>query len=115
METFTINGRNIRARELDFNFLCLLGENDIDLNDLGKKALPALRQYVAFCMNVDADIAGAEINNHIINGGSLEELVNVFKTKVEDSDFFRALGQKAQETATETTKKSTKKSTDQEA
>ena len=111
METFMVNGRNYKAKDIDFNFVCLLGENDIELTDIAKKALPALRLYIAFCLNATPEIAGNEINLHIVNGGSFQELLAVFNEKLEDSDFFRAIGKKMpEEETTETPKKNSKKS-----
>lgn len=112
METLKLNGRTFRARDIDFNFVCILGENDIDIQEIGKKVLPSLRVYVAYCMGVDdTDIAGNEINLHILNGGSLEDISSVFVAKVNESAFFQAIGKQSgtKETAA-TTKKSTKKS-----
>ena len=42
-ENITVNGRVYKAKELDFNFLCNLGDNGIDISDIDKKMLPALR------------------------------------------------------------------------
>ena len=110
METFTVNGRTYKAREADFNFLCDLGENGINMDDITNKPLNAIRQYVAFCMGVSAEVAGNEINQHVINGGDFNEIVNVFREKMEDADFFRALGQMGQKKESATPKKNTKKS-----
>ena len=113
METFTVNGRTVKAREADFNFLCDLGENGIDMGDIGSKPLNAIRQYVAFCMGVSAEVAGNEINQHVINGGNFEEILNVFREKMEDSGFFRAFNQTTTKEAGTTQKKSQKKSSEE--
>ena len=110
METFTINGRTVRAKEADFNFICDLGENSIEMDDISKKPLNAIRQYVAFCMGVSAEVAGNELNAHIINGGNFEEIINVFREQMESSGFFRALNnQSGSKEATATQTKNTKK------
>ena len=109
METFTVNGRKVKAREADFNFLCDLGENGIEMSDIGKKPLNAIRQDVAFCMGGSADVAGSEINQHVLNGGDFEEILNVFREKMEESDFFRALNQTTATESTATPKKNTNK------
>ena len=101
----TINGRVYKARELDFNFLCNLGDNGIDISDIDKKMLSTLRVYVAYCMGTSVEEAGEEINNHVIGGGNLEDIIAVFSTKAEDSDFFRAQNKAA---AKETPKRNTK-------
>lgn len=106
-EMLTINGKSYKAKEFDFNFLCMLGEQGIDITEISKKILPTMRAYVAYCMNVDADIAGVEINKHIIGGGSLDELTEIFNTKAEESDFFRALTER---TTKASPKRTTKKS-----
>ena len=98
-ENITVNGRVYRAKELDFNFLCNLGDNGIDISDIDKKMLPALRVYVAFCMDTSVEEAGDELNRHIIGGGDLGEIGSIFAAKAEDSDFFRALN-KTSEKAT---------------
>lgn len=108
MENFTINGRVVRAREIDFNFLCELGENDIDITEIDKKVLPAVRVYVAYCMGVGTGIAGEEINKHVVNGGDLGDIVNFFTEKANESGFFRALS-KESENSEKTTKRTTKK------
>ena len=114
-ETIVINKRSYKAREIDFNFLCKLGQAGIDVQDIDKMILPTVRVYVAYCMGVSEDIAGEEINRHIINGGTFDDFTSVFGEKAESSDFFRALG-KTEQKATETSsKKSTKKkSTDEQ-
>lgn len=112
METFKLNGRIYKAKEVDFNFAAMLGENGIALQEITKKILPALRVYVAFCMNdVDLEIAGNEINAHIISGGTLDDISTVFVEKLNDSDFFQALANKGteEETATKTRKGNAKK------
>lgn len=106
--TIKINGRTYTARELDFNFLCELGENDIDITDMGKKVIPAVRVYVAYCMGVGTDVAGAEINQHVIKGGNLNDIIEVFTEKASESDFFQALGENS-ENSEKTTKRTTKK------
>ena len=110
-ENITVNGRVYRAKELDFNFLCNLGDNGIDISDIDKKMLPALRVYVAFCMDTSVEEAGDELSRHIIGGGNFEDIISIFGEKAEDSDFFRALNKAA---AKETPKRNTKKKAEAE-
>ena len=105
-EKMTINGKVYKAKDLDFNFLCELGEAGIDIGDISKKLIPTVRVYVAYCMGVDLETAGEEINNHVINGGTFDEITEAFSTKADESDFFRALGKAAETT---TPKRATKK------
>lgn len=115
MEKIKVNGKVYQAKELDFNFLCELGDQNIQVTEISKKIFPAVRVYVAFCMDVDVDVAGDEINKHVINGGDFNEIIEVFNQKAENSGFFQALGKTAEKntetSSTETPKKrNTKKS-----
>ena len=109
-ETITVNGKVYKARELDFNFLCELGEQGIELNELSKKILPATRVYIAYCMGVDVKVAGEAVNKHIINGGTFNDFIDVFNQKALESDFFRSLNRETETDQEEAPKKSTKKS-----
>lgn len=93
--------KRIPAADVDFNFVALLSENNIQLNEMGKKMLPTLRVYVAHCMGIDVETAGQIINQHMVSGGTLADIASVFTQKVEDSDFFRAISQVETEIADE--------------
>ena len=97
MEYIKINGRSVRAADVDFNFVASLAENGIQLNEMGKKMIPTVRVYVAHCMNMDVETAGDMIQAHIVNGGSMADIVSVFSKKCEESDFFRAISESTAE------------------
>lgn len=97
METIKVNGRTYKAKELDFNFLCDLQDAGINIEELETKIMSATRVYVAYCMGAPLELAGNEINSHIISGGDMTEIVEVFVKKAEDSDFFRALSKETDE------------------
>lgn len=107
-EIIKVNGKDYKAKDLNFNFLCDLGENGIEINDIGTKVLSALRVYIAFCMNTDVETAGNEISLHCINGGTLDELAKVFNQKAEESDFFRSMERKSASTQKGNSKNSSK-------
>lgn len=115
MEKITINGKVYQAREVDFNFVCELGNEGITLTEITKKMFPAIRVYAAYCMGLDPELAGEEINNHILNGGDFSELLNVFQQKAEESGFFQALGKKEEKATTASTKKKNSKTEETEA
>jgi len=48
------------------------------------------------CMGVKADQAGEEIEKHILNGGTMEEIADVLRQAVEESGFFQALSKRAE-------------------
>lgn len=107
---FTLNDKRYEAKDFDFNLVCDMQEMGVDMLDMGnlrKNLFPALRVYVALCMEVDKDIAGSEIQAHVIKGGGFDEIMEAMQKKMEDSDFFRALNTTEEE---ETPKTPTKKS-----
>ena len=93
MDFINLNGRRIRAAECDFNFVASLSENGIELNQMFKKQIPAIRVYVAHCMGVDVETAGEFIQKHIVEGGDLTGIMEVFAKKMDESDFFRAISE----------------------
>lgn len=93
MDFITLNNKRIRAAECDFNFVAMLSENGIELNQISKKMIPTVRVYVAHCMGVDVETAGDYINQHIISGGTLEQIMETLSKKFEDSGFFRAISE----------------------
>lgn len=106
-ETITINGKAYKTKEIDFNFVCELGLHGVDLTKLDQKTMwAASRQYIAYCMNVDDEIAGREIEEEIIGGGDITDIINLFGEKLEESRFFLAMVEKAKKTDT---KRNTKK------
>ena len=111
-EFITVNGRRFKAKELDFNFLCELGAEGVDITEIGDNILLTVRTYVAYCMGVKPDLAGAEINNHVVNGGGMKELIDVFTEKANESDFFQALTGETEKK--ETPKRNTKKKAEAE-
>ena len=81
--------------------------------------MAAANCYFAYCSGLSEEDAAAEISQHVINNkGDFGDLVSVYGSKVNESDFFRALMGRTQneepETESspvteETTKKRTKK------
>jgi hypothetical protein len=114
MGKLTINGRVYPAKELDFNFLCELGNEKIDIAEIDVKLMPAIRVYVAWCMGTDVETAGEEINKYVINGGDIKEIATVFSKMGEESGFFRAIQQNNEETSEENTEETPKKRTKKE-
>lgn len=108
---FTINNVRYEARDFDFNLICDLqemGVNVLDMSSIKKNPIPIIRSYVSLCMDADKDIAGNEIQQHIINGGTFDEVLGVITDMMENSDFFRALGKETAETTPAESKKAKK-------
>lgn len=91
MNTFNINGTTVTAKTFDFNTLCDFDDYGISIQDIGNKPMAFVRAYVACCMNVSLEKAGQEINNHVVNGGKLDDIFDVINKELENSGFFRAM------------------------
>ena len=107
MKMITINGKTYSRAEMDYNMLCDLEDMGISISEIKGKSMSFIRAYIAKCMGEDAETAGKELNQHFINGGSIEGIMDVIKEVIDESGFFQALG-KAKEEAN-TTDKSEKK------
>lgn len=113
-----LNGRRIPAANADFNFVAYLEENNIPLTDIQKKPLSTAKVYVAYCLGADTDYAGQLINDHIIGGGDIADVMDMITKKVDESDFFRALQERTAESVdqgeseTKVTKMTRKKTSD---
>ena len=101
MKTIQINGNKYQGAEMTFNNVCRMEEMDAPITYGAKVSFSMLRAYLALCMNTSKENAGEELEKHIVNGGTMDELSEVMADAIENSDFFRKL----QETATEETPK----------
>lgn len=98
---FVINGRKYKPIELDFNAICDMEDNGISLGDVRSKPQSTARAYLALYYNGNTDVAGNEIQQHIIGGGTLDGLFDAFRESVEDSGFFQAINKATAETSSE--------------
>lgn len=95
MKEFTLNGKKYDAIRITFNDVCDLQDMGVDLTKITKlNALPTMRAIISLAFGKDRELAGQEIEQHIINGGSIEDLTEIVKDAVEDSGFFKALNKK---------------------
>ena len=109
--TFTINGKLYQAREITFNTICELEDAGVSLTEIEQKPISTVRSYFAICLGGNKEVAGQEIEKHIINGGNLDEIMTAFREELADSDFFRALTKNQDEEATENQEAETAKRT----
>ncbi len=92
---FKLNGKDYKDIELSFNDICELQEKGVDLASLNEKnALRTIRALISLRFNGNEEVAGNEIQAHIENGGSFEDLVGIIQKAVENSGFFQALNKK---------------------
>ena len=86
-----INKKIYKIPELNYNTICTLEEMGISLTDMDKKILSTVRGFLALAMNGDYEKAGKEMEEHLRNGGSLDETLEEINKAVEESGFFQAL------------------------
>lgn len=86
---FELNGKEIKAKEFDYNLMCDMEEMGFNIDEFGNKPMNSLRGYIALCKNCSLEKAGQEINAHVVNGGSLEDILDVMMNKLTNADFFR--------------------------
>ena len=96
-----LNGKEYRNAPLDFNAVCRLEEMGVNLNRMGDCPMTTARAYAALCMRKPLSMAGAEIEAHIIGGGSIHAILEAFSQEVEKSGFFQALAAKEEAETTE--------------
>ena len=107
--TFTINGKLYQAREITFNTICELEDAGVSLTEIEQKPISTVRSYFAICLGGNKEVAGQEIERHIINGGNLDEIMTAFREELADSDFFQALTKTANEETAENQEAETKR------
>lgn len=98
--TFTVNGKEYKAKELTYNALCRLEDFGVSMSDVQAKAFSFIRGYIAYCGDIGPEEAGKEIEAHVVKTGNLDAVSNAIEKAVENSGFFQAF----QKQETETTK-----------
>ncbi|MBO5922809.1 MAG: hypothetical protein J6Q48_10550 [Bacteroidaceae bacterium] len=109
MKVFRVNGKEYTTKAFDFNMICDLEDMGVSLEDAKDKPMSMVRAYFAICTGKGKVFAGEEMEKHIVNGGSFEELLNVMGEEMEKSDFFRSLNKTEEPAAIEGAGKAKKK------
>lgn len=92
MNTVIINGNSYIVPELDFNAICDLEEqgiNLLDMNTNNMKMASLIRGLAAWIMKVDQKTAANEIQGHIEAGGSISDIMEAISKAIDSSGFFR--------------------------
>lgn len=92
MRRIVINGREYTAKPFDFNMICDLEDLGVSIEDIERKPVSIVRAYAGICMGKSAKESGIEIQEHLLNGGSFDDIMKVISKEMEESDFFRNLG-----------------------
>ncbi len=96
MNTFTVNGKEYKAKPFDFNLVCDLEDMGISLEQAANRPMSMVRAYFGLCAGKDKEFSGKEIEAHIVGGGAFDEIMNAMSDEMEKSDFFRNLGKKTE-------------------
>lgn len=105
---FNVNGKQYRAKEFDFNFLCDLEDKNLSLDEIDRKPMSLIRAYLAFSANITEEQAGREIEAHLESGGKFNDVVEIMSAQMQDSGFFRSLNKETEAAEAETSTKSAK-------
>lgn len=103
-KTFTLNGKEVQAKEFTFGLIVDLEDMGLSIDDMSKKPMSMIRAYIGLCLGVDKDVASDEMEQHLLSGGDFESVVDAMSYMMENSNFFRRIGQteKKKKTTTST-------------
>lgn len=99
MKMFKINKEEYKSKPMDFNFMCDLEDMGVSVVDMDGKNMSLIRGYFALCAGITKEQAGKEIQAHLAGGGKFDEIMEVIRYEMENSDFFRN-AKKTEETET---------------
>lgn len=86
-----LNAKTYEIEGFTFGTLCALEERKISITDLTRKPMSFLRDFIGIQTGLDRATVEKEITEHIVNGGSMEDLMNTITESLEESGFFQKL------------------------
>ena len=92
-KTITINSKEYKIPEFNFETICELEDLGINFQDISEKSFSFIRGLVAYTTKKTLKNASQEIENHIENGGKLEDFVPLYEA-VTNSSFFQNIAKK---------------------
>ena len=98
---FKFNGRPYKAVPFNFNTICDLEGYGVSLGDISEKPVSTVRAYFALCGHMSVDEAGAELEAGIVNGETMNAIMDVMQEQIADSGFFHAINQATEATPQE--------------
>ena len=91
---YTLNGKTYEVKEINFREIVKMEKCGVDLTTLGKKnTMTQIGAMVSYITGLPFDKALTEIDTHLENGGTFEEVAKCFEA-IADSDFFKKMGAK---------------------
>ena len=97
---FTVKGVTYTAKPFTYGMICKLEKYDVHFDKIEKLPNSLISAYFAICADISLEQAEELIQNHIINGGALDDITDPMAKEMNDSDFFRALSKKEEQTST---------------
>lgn len=91
---FSVNNVTYTAKPFDFGLICDLEEIGVSITNADRMGMSFIRAYFAVCADIDKEEAARRIQEHMINGGTLDEITDALTKEMNESDFFRALSEK---------------------
>ena len=95
MSTFEINGKTYESIPFSFNTVCDLEDMGFDLDNLFDRPVSAVRAYFGLIIGNKHE-AGKEIEEHIIAGGDVSNIMTVMQEEIANSGFFGAMAKAAE-------------------
>ena len=111
---FTVNKVTYIAKPFDFDMICELEDMGVTFERIDKMPMSLIRAYFAICAEVSKEQAALLIQNHMMQGGKLEDITEPMAKEMNDSDFFRALSEKQEQETSTSPSKAKKKESDEE-
>lgn len=92
-ESITINSKEYKVPTFDFGAICDLESLGINFVDVESKSFNFIRGLVALTIGCGIEKANKEINEHLMNGGAIDDFIPLLEA-VTKSDFFQQLTKK---------------------
>lgn len=90
-----VNGQEYENPVLNFKALCELEKDGINLNDVKTRPLGFLAGFVGLAVGGGMAAGQEAIEQHLTNGGTLDDFTDALDQAVEASGFFTPKGTKA--------------------
>lgn len=107
VKEIVINGKVYAAKPITFNTICQFEDLGVPMSEIEQKSVMLLRAYAAICMEKKVEQAGGEIEKHVLNGGTLDEIANTLNQAIGESGFFQALSKRAETADSESKRQET--------
>lgn len=88
--------KNIKIKEFTFNTLIDLEDRGVSLSTLSDSPLKFIRAVLAINEGITDEAAGMRIQEILVNGGNLEDLVKQVTDSLTESGFIKALQKEAE-------------------